>query len=508
MAEPLPVSVLRQSPIWAGLDGGTLVVACSGGKDSVALARAVHTLFSDAGFCARFTNKPRLVLWHLDHGLRTESPDDRAFVGQLAEKLQLPCISERIELGERVSKEGGNIEETAREERYQRLLALLQNQSSKSPVQLPAYAITAHHLGDQAETVLHHVIRGTHLAGLRGIAPVYQQLVYRPWLDLPPEEIERYLQGLGQTWQTDLSNLDLRLTRNCLRHAVLRVLVELNPRAREHIVRLAAIARTAQRQIDQQLAALPVETYAERVIDRWLPLIGWPAGDYDAYRLDEGWDDPTLISAYTARRLIDRIGSLSASEYDALASWSIAPHKAANVHDIQVELAHPEVLAIHQVTSDAQDTPELNLDPGESGRIGGLKAALANADRKEWERHQRREPRTWERIGLWPDTIAALAASPPERPRWQCFLRSNTKFPVKLRAWQNGDRITLSSGGTKKVGDVFTDAKIPRVFRPVWAMLTDADNNILWIPALVDSAMVQFSERAIPAYVLTLAESR
>src|SRR4051812_15175275 len=121
-----PLAQLAASSLWEHVGGGAIVVACSGGPDSVALARAARELLDDPQFAGRFAKLPRLILWHLDHGIRESSASDAEFVRELAGELRGEAVVERIELGARIADEGGNnLEAAARTERYTRLLALL-----------------------------------------------------------------------------------------------------------------------------------------------------------------------------------------------------------------------------------------------------------------------------------------------------------------------------------------------------------------------------------------------
>lgn len=507
MAEPLPIALLKASPLWDGLDGGTLVVAVSGGRDSVALARAAHFLINDPDFCARFSTPPEMWLWHMDHGLRPESEQDAEFVRRLSLELDVECEVYHAELAEELANNGGNLEELAREERYRVLLERLDNPYYLLPLREPGVAATAHHLGDQAETILFNLVRGTHLAGLRGIAAVRDGRIYRPWLGLPPNEIESYLRELGQAWVEDPTNADTRLARNKLRHEVIPRLLELNPRALEHIARLADTSRTALTQLRRELKRLPVEAFTEQAVDRWLPLIGWPHGGYDAYRLEDGWASAELLAQFAAQRLTALLGALTSAEHDQLADWALAPGQPLALRGCRLALPHPRVFTIATEEQERDRLPSLQLDVGKSAAIGGLRAALGQATQQEWQLRRRGEPQPWERLRSWPRALDELTASPPRRPGWYCFLPQGVKLPLTLRAWEPGDRLELTAGGSKKVGDVFTDAKLPACFRPVWAVLSDADGELLWVPGLADGRAMQLAAGAQPAYVVSLKES-
>jgi tRNA(Ile)-lysidine synthase len=129
------------------------------------------------------------------------------------------------------------------------------------------FVATAHTADDQAETVLHRIVRGTSLAGLAGI-PAARDLVsgvvlVRPLLELDRAEVLDYLSAMRQSYREDQSNTDLSFTRNRLRHAVIPYLIEhFNPRLRETLTRLARNAADAQVAIDAQVRRLRRRTAA------------------------------------------------------------------------------------------------------------------------------------------------------------------------------------------------------------------------------------------------------
>lgn len=506
MAEPRPVALLAASRLWERLDGGTLAVACSGGRDSVALARAAQMLLSNDSFCARFDSQPKLVLWHMDHGLRDDSTRDAELVEQLAAQLGVEHAVTRLDLTAELAENGGNAEELARKRRYEELLQWLKAKPPSGPKQL-ALAATAHHLGDQAETIIFNLVRGTHIAGLRGIAPLYEERIYRPWLALAPEEITAFLGELKQGYIDDPGNTDTKLARVKLRREVLPALQEINPRAREHIARLADTAATAERYIAGMLHDLPVERFSGRTIAGWLPLIGWPGDDYYVYRLDDGWENSELTAIFVAGKLIARTGALKAAEHDAITAWAVAPAARTIVRGYSLTRPHRRLLAISGSLEAADPSPELALRLGKSASIGGLHAGLAVTSRDEWRQQSVGATEPWEQIRSWPRMLDALTASPPIRPVWNCFLPAGIALPLTLRTWREGDRIELTGGGSKKLGDIFTDAKVPSCFRPVWAVLTDAKGALLWVPGLADSAAMALAHDATPEHLVTLKVS-
>jgi tRNA(Ile)-lysidine synthase len=251
---------VRDTPILVGAlarylgpaDGG-LVLAVSGGPDSVALARAAVLARGPGSGC--------LVLAHLNHGLRgAESDADAAFVSELA--AQLPGVElchTRIDIAAEAQRTGANLEATARQLRYG-WLAEVARQHGLGRV------ATGHTADDQAETMLHRLLRGTGLQGLRGIAarrPLTPDVeLVRPMLGVTRAEVLAFLQALGQPFREDSSNRDLRHTRNRIRHELLPLLAgQYNPAIVAILGRLAAQADEAFR--DEQVTAAALLAAAE-----------------------------------------------------------------------------------------------------------------------------------------------------------------------------------------------------------------------------------------------------
>ena len=213
----------------------TVVVAVSGGADSVALLRALHSLRpTDAA--------GSLVVGHFNHRWRgKESDQDQQFVKDLASDLKLTCM-----VG--TADEVASSEESARRQRHAFLTVAAHSSGAR-------YLVTAHTADDQAETVLHRIVRGTGVAGLAGIGRlrvISEQLtLIRPLLDVRREELRRYLQSLDQPWREDPSNDDCKYTRNRIRHELIPQLeTSFNPEVIDAVLRLSGLASECQAVID------------------------------------------------------------------------------------------------------------------------------------------------------------------------------------------------------------------------------------------------------------------
>lgn len=244
--------------VTAALDrGGRLpdrvVVAVSGGADSVALLRALLGLTT--------YTRAAVIIAHLNHQLRgVESDADEAFVARLADSLQrnhgddVALVIERLPIARHAEDDHANLEATARAVRYEWLAQVARTHNA------PA-VVTGHTADDQAETVLHRLLRGTGIKGLRGIAPrrplAAGVTLLRPLLTATRAEVVAFLGMLGQEYREDASNADERYTRNRLRHQLLPQLrQEYNPRIDELLGQLADQANEAFGLVEDQTAAL------------------------------------------------------------------------------------------------------------------------------------------------------------------------------------------------------------------------------------------------------------
>ncbi len=229
--------LLREVQRFMANRAGPGVVAVSGGADSVALLRALHVL-----------GLP-LTVAHVNHQLRgADSDADEAFARDLCTSLGVPCRVKMVDVAALAA--GENLESTARRIRYEFFAEVAAAVGA-------AWIATGHTADDQAETVLHRIIRGTGVQGLRGIAAVRRQetgdrrqgdketneadpvltpvscplspALVRPLLTVTRLEILEYLAALNQPFREDATNADPRFTRNRIRHELIPLLKSFNP---------------------------------------------------------------------------------------------------------------------------------------------------------------------------------------------------------------------------------------------------------------------------------------
>lgn len=207
--------------------GDRILVACSGGPDSLALLYGLDELQERLQI--------EIGVLCVDHCLRPESHEELEFVQRTAEKLGHPFYGFTENVLVAAADSGESTELAGRRIRYDRL------EEVRTREGYSAIAV-AHHLDDQAETVLAHLIRGTGLAGLGGMR--YRNgYVIRPLLELTKAELAAYLEQKGITAAIDQTNFEPLYQRNQIRLEVLPVLNRLNPKAAESLCRLARLAQ-------------------------------------------------------------------------------------------------------------------------------------------------------------------------------------------------------------------------------------------------------------------------
>ena len=224
--------------------GELVMVAVSGGPDSVALLHLLVRLSTIVGF--------RVHAAHCDHGLRgAESAEDARFVRRLGEAWGVPVTVGCVPSGT-IRARGRGLQAAARDARY----AVLSQTADETGAR---WVATAHTADDQAETVIMRWVRGGGLAGLAGI-PAVRAPYIRPLLGVRRCEVESYLSEIGVAPRRDPSNHDPRFLRVAVRDTVLPALRALNPRVVETIGRTAALvaedAAWLERCAEEHLARL------------------------------------------------------------------------------------------------------------------------------------------------------------------------------------------------------------------------------------------------------------
>lgn len=222
--------------------GDNVVVGVSGGADSMALLRFLHSNKDIFGIS--------VTACHVNHGLRGEEADrDERFVTDYCNAHNIECRVIRADVNARAQRDGMGTEEAGRAVRYEFFNSI----GSEKP---PYKIATAHTLSDSAETVLINMLRGTGINGLAGIPPVRDNVI-RPLIECTREDVELYCRENGLKFVTDSTNLTDCYLRNKLRHAVIPVLRDCNGDFYSSLSKMTEILR----EDSEYLAAVSKDAY-------------------------------------------------------------------------------------------------------------------------------------------------------------------------------------------------------------------------------------------------------
>lgn len=265
--DSLAETVLARAREEALIPGGArLLLACSGGKDSMALLHIMVELAGELDLT--------LGVYHLDHCMRGEESDgDRMLVQSVTEELGLPFHVHRHDFSQR-RRDGLSFEEEAREVRYSQIEGYLEKDYD--------YAATAHNRDDQVETLVQRIIRGTGFRGLAGI-PRLRGRIIRPLLDVTSGEIYEYNRRAKVPWREDRTNRQSDMDRNYIRNEIIPVIENRFPAFTGSLVRLGEQAREYGEFIERYLDRV----YLDRVRELGESTVLVPERDEDPYLFRE-----------------------------------------------------------------------------------------------------------------------------------------------------------------------------------------------------------------------------
>jgi tRNA(Ile)-lysidine synthase len=415
--------------------GDRVLVAVSGGPDSVCLLAALHALSGELGLS--------LHVAHLDHMFRgRESADEALFVANLAERLGLPSTIESVDVAALCQERGLSVQAGAREARY----AFLSRAAEKIGASRIA---TGHTATDQAETVLLRLLRGAGSAGLAGIPPIRGPFI-RPLIETTREQVLEHLAQSGFAFVTDPSNTKPLYTRNRIRLELLPVLRQFNPRIVEALAAEAALLKD-----ESEALELTVESAAQKVTEK--------QGDGFVVQREAFLALHPAIKRRLLRRLANAIAhgpsGLSSVQVDEALQFMSAASTGRTMRlpaELAIERTYERFL-IGPSTAAAPFTCQLMV-PGRTAipECGIMVEALLCSDREE--------P---------PDTNYC----------WQAlFDYDKIGFPLQVRNRRPGDRFHPAGlgGKSKKLQDLLVDAKVPRQRRDTVPLLCSG-TEILWV---------------------------
>jgi tRNA(Ile)-lysidine synthase len=465
-ADPIRGKVLRTIEKHSLLSpGDRVVVAVSGGPDSVCLLSVLRELSKDFGLT--------LHVAHLDHMFRgKESADEALFVADLAKKLDLPATLEKIDVPAICRERGLSSQAGAREARYDFLQRVADDVGASR-------IATGHTADDQAETFLMRLVRGAGISGLSAIPPLRGNII-RPLIECTRHEVLEHLQSAGLAFKTDSSNAKPVYTRNRIRLEVLPVLKSFNPRIVETLAMEAALLRDEDEAVEAYLSGI-VESACLRKDD----LLSVKRGAFDAH--------PPAFR----RRLLRQITGLAGLEPSALTRAQVNEALSfmavvqtgrtmslpqgltiTREYDRFIFAAKPLTAGFSQVLT----------VPGNTAIPGlGVTVETAISDGREPEGEEKDSNYIWQARFDY-DKIGPLLTMRTRRP---------------------GDRFQPAGmgGRSKKIQDYFVDEKIPRRKRDSQPLLA-AEDEILWVVGLRTDERFLPGEDASRVLVVTVKRER
>lgn len=422
--------------------GDKLLIACSGGVDSMALL----------SFFYHFQHyfKIELAVAHVDHMLRGEqSAKDRQFVEQACKEWGIPFYSNAIPISGIHKKEGGNIQAICRRERYDFFKTVMHTHQLTT-------LVTAHHADDQLESMLMAVTKASSLNGLKGILPsrnFHQFIIIRPFLMVTKHQIGEYLHSKGHLYREDPSNAKNDYTRNRFRHNVVPVLKEENPLVSQHAVHIA-----------QQL--LEDDSYLmELAEDRFSKL--FKKVDKNCYKVKVSvlQKEPLALQ----RRLILILLSYLYNDSNTIQSYALC----TTILTLFTTSEGSRSLDLPENFIARQQYDEVVFEYKQTNFLTSKQQIVLNE---------------WCELGTMRIYIGELALCDEDllhKYPHHFFAASSLSFPLFVRAPKQGDRILLQGmQHQKKVSRIFIDDKIPFTKRASWPLLVDANDDLLAIVAV------------------------
>jgi tRNA(Ile)-lysidine synthase len=414
--------------------GDRLLVAVSGGADSVALLRLLLELRSELGVV--------LAVAHFNHGLRGDRADaDESFVADLAKHHHLQIYVEHQQVAEHAAAHKISLESAGHKLRYEWLAKIAIENRLDS-------VATAHTLNDQAETVMMKFLRGS---GTKGLAGIYPEMVrgqekkvrfIRPLLRTTRTEIEAYLESLDQSWREDESNLDRHFRRNRIRHELFPLLErDYNPNIRRVLSEVGEISRAEEKYWTRETEAALRKV---RLGPQRLRLRGFAELDLALQRrvLKSFLDWQNTASDFHHIEAVRRCALGGPAQLDLTNGWV-----ARREGDVLV-VTHPE-------REPAKSGYSYKLPvPGETQipEIGCVVRAVP------------------------------LPANFANQAQPGSLLRADLIGPeLWVRNWHPGDRFHVSYMGREhKLKDLFWEWKIPASHRPIWPVALKG-TEIVWV---------------------------
>lgn len=429
------------------VDGQRVIVALSGGADSVALLLVLQRL----GYACEAV--------HCNFHLRgDESCRDERFVRSLCQRLSVPLQVVEFHTTAYAASHHISIEMAARDLRYDYF------RKAANEAGITAVAV-AHHLNDSAETFLLNLMRGTGINGLRGIRPK-NGLIVRPLLCVTRQEILSFLHGMEQPYVTDSTNLQDDFTRNKIRLKLLPLMQTINPSVQQSIVatadRLSELANVYDKLIGKGKSRVtaPLSEAGEgafAIDDAALQREPMPESLLFELLRPLGFNSAQVRSIYAIVRTETSGRTFTSS------TWRVVKDRSRLLVTPLSATSGLNAPSAEEITIEEDGTV---LYDGKEA-ITGEEAGVASFD---GNKHLC--------VSIMPRTEDFVI---PRSKQCVCLDADKLRFPLTLRRWRLGDKfVPLGMKGTKKVSDYLTDRKFSLLRKERQWVLCSTD-RIVWL---------------------------
>lgn len=459
------LSFAREKKLWQR--GERILAAVSGGPDSLGLLLFLHDIAEREGLS--------VGCCLVQHHLREEAEEEARYVERICEQLGIPFFRRDVYVEEKRRLGGGSVETVARMLRYEALREV-RKEAGYTVIAL------AHHADDQAETILFHLLRGSGVRGLSGMAPKHEELI-RPFLTVTKKEIEDFLTSFPYAPCHDATNDELDATRNRIRHQLLPEMLSYNPNLVETLLHTADILRGE-------------DAWMEEAAEAWLASHGGKGSlEKEAFRAL-----PLAMRRRVLRRMLMHMGE-SSSDFESLSRLALLAEngetgKLTSTAHVVMEIGR-RCLYFYKGNTKKQEENGLPLlakhffkkfmqkdvdKPEEMAIISGKDSADA----------------------LWHMETVRLRTRPAHLARNQYLLDAEKVGEVRLRTPRPGERMAaLGMDGTKSIKRILQDAGIPAALRPHWPIAAD-DKEIYWTCLLRGSRHGRVTEETKEYLLLTI----
>lgn len=409
--------------------GDRVLVGLSGGADSVCLLCLLYEMQEELNI--------EISALHVHHGLRGQEADrDRKYAEELCRKLKVPCFVVHRDVAAYANAKGLSTEEAGRILRYE---AFEEEAKRLGEDGTGVKIAVAHHGDDQAETILHNLLRGSGLKGLGGMPPVRDKII-RPLLCCSRVEILEYLRQKRLNYCEDSTNAESDYTRNKLRNQILPLLVsQINQGAVEHILQAGEIASQA----DEYLVRKAKEI-----------LLEYGRGENERVEISRKilWEQETILQTYIIFEMLQKW----AGNRKDIASCHVELIRELLKKEVGAQVDLPYALTAGVTYDDLWIEKKVPFDLTDKQEEKPLPALVFTCF--SYEKHMKI----------------------PEKRYTKWFDYDKIESTLSVRIRQTGDYMVLKDGGRKTVKAFMIDEKIPREQREQIPVLAEK-NHVLWI---------------------------